>query len=172
MMCVCVHSSYLGCVPCVRCVSDIVCCEQGAVVRNKHGFKRSYSQLPLQTVFNSIIPAAIAGMHSRRGLDVGQRKRAQEVDRQEVLSKVCFFVLCVYCLCAYLPGCVQLVDAGYVDGALQITTGWMEMASITKKELSELLLARCKVSKGTNVQHAFNHVHQVSLSQACHVYCL
>ncbi len=90
---------------------------QGAVVRNKHGFKRSYSQLPLQTVFNSIIPAAIAGMHSRRGLDVGQRKKAQEVDRLEILAKVSVFLCCV-CTVPVLTGVRSL----WMQGT------WMELS--------------------------------------------
>ena len=83
---------------CVVCCAVTVCvltvCCPGL-----QGFMRSYTQLPLQSTFNAIIPAAIAGMHSRRGLDVGGKKKAMEMDHQQVLEKVSVSVVLTVCVC-------------------------------------------------------------------------
>ena len=72
-------------------------------VPNPKGFKRTRDELPIQTRFHKVLPAAVCALFARRGMDVGMRPPpVGGEDRDEILQEVCPlpYVYRAYSVCA------------------------------------------------------------------------
>ncbi len=61
----------------------------GLLVPNPKGFKRTRDELPIQTRFHKVLPAAVCALFAKRGMDVGMRQPpVGGEDGDEILQEV------------------------------------------------------------------------------------